>query len=187
MTVSLAVLVGSLRAGSANRRLAEAIHDVTPDGVLVRELTGLAALPLYDEDLDRAPVPAPVQRLRDEIGAADAVVLVMPENNGTVPAVVKNAIDWASRPYGASCLSGLPAVAIGGASGLTGGAHAHAEARHALGVAGARPLADVTFSVPDIAGRYAHLHPRDDSWAREQLAAVVRRLCAAIDRQGTAA
>ena len=105
MTIRILALVGSLRAGSYNRQLAEAAVKHAPEGTDVEIFEGLAEVPFYNEDLDRpGALPGPVQALRDAVGRADALLLVTPEYNGSLTAVLKNAIDWASRPH----LSGAP-------------------------------------------------------------------------------
>ncbi len=106
-------LVGSLRAGSVNRQVAETAAAVAPEGVEVTIFEGLGDLPFYNEDID---VPgasiAGVDELRAAAAQADALLLVTPEYNGTVPAVLKNAIDWLSRPYGAGAVKDKPVAVI---------------------------------------------------------------------------
>lgn len=94
------VLVGSLRSGSVNRQLAEAAAESAPDDVRLTVYPDLGDLPFYNEDLDVDPAPAPVAALRAAAADADAALVVTPEYNGTIPAVLKNAIDWLSRPAG---------------------------------------------------------------------------------------
>ncbi len=97
----VAVLVGSLRADSVNRKLAELLRDQAPDGVTLDLVDGLGELPFYNEDVDNEQnLPASVRALRDRVGGADRVLAVTPEYNGTMPAVLNNAIDWLSRPDG---------------------------------------------------------------------------------------
>lgn len=133
-------IAGSLRAGSLNSALLAAAADVAPEGVEVEPFVGLRDLPHYDADLDREPVPEPVRRLRDAIEAADAVLVVTPEYNGTIPGVLKNAIDWASRPFPENALRGKPVAVSGATTGGFGGVWAQADARKALGIAGARTI-----------------------------------------------
>ena len=114
MTTSILVLVGSLRAGSVNRRLAEAIRDQAPEGVAIELVDGLDALPFYNEEIDNdADIPAAASALRERVGTADRVLAVTPEYNGTMPAVLNNAIDWLSRPYGVGAITGKPLGVIG--------------------------------------------------------------------------
>src|SRR5688500_19178262 len=93
----LLAISGSLRAGSFHTALARAAVDLAPAGVDVEVFDGLGDLPLFDADLE-ADTHEAVQHLRDEIDAADAVLFVTPEYNGSIPGVLKNAVDWASRP-----------------------------------------------------------------------------------------
>jgi NAD(P)H-dependent FMN reductase len=171
---TILVLVGSLRGGSTNRQLAEAATELAPADVTLTIYPSLADLPFYDEDIDlEGSAPESADAFRAAIAAADAVLVVTPEHNGTIPAVLKNAIDWASRPYGVAPLTQKPVAVIGSAFGQYGGVWAHDEARKALGIAGARVLDDVTMSVPGSLVRFAETHPRDDAEVVEQLRAVV--------------
>ncbi|MDO9495576.1 MAG: NAD(P)H-dependent oxidoreductase [Nocardioides sp.] len=133
----IVALVGSLRADSLNRRLAEALRDQAPEGVVIEIAQDLESLPFYNEDLDAGDAPAAALALRDLVGSADAVLAVTPEYNGTMPAVLNNAIDWLSRPYGVGALSGKPFGAVGATPTPYGGKWAHADAVRSAGVAGA--------------------------------------------------
>lgn len=131
---------GSLRRGSHNKTLLRAAALSLPPGVHLDIYDGLAELPHYNEDLDTEPVPAPAARLRGEIAAADGLLIATPEYNGSVPGVLKNAIDWASRPFPDNAVKGKPAAVIGASTGLFGAVWAQAETRKALQVAGADVL-----------------------------------------------
>lgn len=157
---NILVLVGSLRAASLNRQIAEvAVELGVAEGLGVTVYGGLAELPFYNEDLDTADAPAGVRALRDAAGDADAVLAVTPEYNGGIPAVLKNAIDWLSRPYGNGALNGKPIAVIGTALGQYGGVWAHDESRKSFGIAGGRVIDSVMLSVPSstLDGR----HPRE--------------------------
>jgi NAD(P)H-dependent FMN reductase len=180
MSVRIVALVGSLRAGSHNRQLAEAAVKLAPEGAEVAILDGLADIPFYNEDIDvEGSVPAAATALREAVAAADAVILFSPEYNGTIPAVLKNAIDWLSRPYGAGALTGKPVAVIGTAYGQYGGVWAQDEARKAAGVAGAKVLEDVKLSVPGSVVRFAETHPVDDEEVAAQLVAVLGQVSVA--------
>lgn len=100
MTTRILALVGSLRAGSFNRQLAEAAVKLAPEGLEVEIYENLAAVPYYNEDLDRpGAIPPSAEALREAVRSADALLIVTPEYNGTVPPAPKNAIDWTSRPH----------------------------------------------------------------------------------------
>ncbi|MGW1159811.1 NADPH-dependent FMN reductase [Streptomyces sp. NPDC002519] len=104
---------GSLRKDSLNRRLLDALRPLTPEGMQIDVFERLGDLPLYNQDLDvRDGVPEPVDFLRRAISEADGLLLVSPEYNGSIPGVVKNAIDWASRPVIDSALSGKCVVTM---------------------------------------------------------------------------
>jgi len=171
MSVRILALVGSLRAGSTNRQLAEAAVKVAPEGAEVDLFEGLAEIPFYNEDLDvEGSVPAAAARLREAALAADAFLLFSPEYNGTIPAVLKNAIDWLSRPYGASALSGKPFAALGATPTRFGGKWSHEDARRSATVAGAHVVADIAISESTI--------DREDILAEPEF---VGRLLGALD------
>ncbi|GAB3878406.1 NADPH-dependent FMN reductase [Terrabacter terrigena] len=142
----VAVLVGSLRAESVNRRIAESLRDQAPSGVEVQIVDGLAALPFYNEDIDGDAAPAPAVELRSAVAGADRVLVVTPEYNGTMPAVLNNAIDWLSRPFGQGAISGKPFAVIGATPTPYGGKWAHEDARRSAGIAGAVVLDQVVVS-----------------------------------------
>ncbi|MGW6547675.1 NAD(P)H-dependent oxidoreductase [Streptomyces massasporeus] len=177
MSVRILALVGSLRAGSHNRQLAEAAVKLAPEGAEVSLFEGLAEVPFYNEDIDvEGSLPAAAARLREAANAADGLILFTPEYNGTIPAVLKNAIDWLSRPYGAGALSGKPVAVVGTAFGQYGGVWAHDETRKSVGVAGGKVLEDVKLSIPGSMTRFAETHPADDAEVAEQLTEVIARL-----------
>ena len=143
----VAVLVGSLRADSVNRKLAELLRDQAPEGVVLDRIDGLGELPFYNEDLDLADdVPQAAAEFRERVASADRVLAVTPEYNGTMPAVLNNAIDWLSRPYGAGALVGKPFGVLGTTPTPYGGTWSHADAARSARIAGAVVVEDVTVS-----------------------------------------
>jgi len=176
--VSVLVLVGSLRAASVNRQLAELASDSAPEGVSLTIYDGLADMPFYSEDLDTDDPPAAVAALRAAATAADAALVVTPEYNGTIPGVLKNAIDWLSRPFGNGALKGKPLAVIGGAAGRFGGVWAHDETRKSFGLAGPRVVDSITLSVPlaSLGGK----HPRESVEVATAVREAVRRLAAEV-------
>src|SRR3712207_4051641 len=130
-------LCGSLRRGSYNRRLLEAAE--LPRGVTLEVYEGLADVPPYNED---SATPEAVRALRDAIAASDAVLIATPEYNASVPGQLKNALDWASRPFPDNALRGRPALVVGASTGLFGAIWAQAELRKVLRTAGAEVLDD---------------------------------------------
>jgi len=171
MTTSILVLVGSLRAGSVNRRLAEAIRDQAPEGVAIELVDGLDALPFYNEDIDTDDVPAVVTALRDRVAATDRLLVVTPEYNGTMPAVLNNAIDWLSRPYGASAITAKPLGVIGVTPTPYGGKWAHEDTVRSARIAGAAVVEDVVVSQSSI-----EVDVFNDADVRSRIDEAVRRL-----------
>src|SRR5690349_24325746 len=171
--IKVLVLVGSLRAASINRQLAELAIESPPEGVSLQLFDRLGDLPFYNEDIDNADVPASVVALRAAAADADAALVVTPEYNGSIPGVLKNAIDWLSRPFGNGALKGKPAAVVGGSFGQYGGVWAHEEVRKSLGIAGPRVVEDLELSVPfkSLDGK----HPRENAEVAARLAAVGRK------------
>ena len=130
---------GSLRRGSHNRRLLRAAGDALPPGVDLVEWEGLAGLPAFDEDLESTP-PPPVQDLLDAIEEADGILIATPEYNASLPGSLKNALDWASRPFPDNVLRDKPSAVIGASTGLFGAVWAQAEVRKVLKASGAHVL-----------------------------------------------
>jgi chromate reductase len=144
---------GSLRRDSHNTRLLRAAGQVArARGAEFEIFDGLKAIPPYDEDDDVGEGPAAVARLREAIARADAVLFATPEYNSSIPGVLKNAIDWASRPAGAGALRNKPVAVIGASMGMFGAVWAQAELRKVLAATGAR-VADAELAIG-----HAHEH-----------------------------
>jgi chromate reductase len=130
---------GSLRRDSYNQRLLRAAAVLLPPGAQLVEYAGLKTIPPFDEDDEHAPAPA-VHDWREAIEAADALLFATPEYNSSIPGQLKNAIDWASRPFDAAALRNKPAAVIGASTGMFGAVWAQAELRKSLAAAGARVI-----------------------------------------------
>lgn len=128
--VNIAVLIGSLRRDSFNARLAAAVAKLAPAEFNFKVLQ-IGDLPLYNQD-DDANQAAPVKRLKSEITASQGLLFVTPEYNRSIPGVLKNAIDHASRPYGQSAFAGKPGGIIGVSVGAIGTAVAQQHLRNVL-------------------------------------------------------
>jgi NAD(P)H-dependent FMN reductase len=176
--IKILVLVGSLRAASVNRQLAELAVESAPDGVTLRLFDRLGELPFYNEDIDNEDVAESVTALREAAAEADGALVVTPEYNGSIPGVLKNAIDWLSRPFGNGALKDKPAVVIGGSFGQYGGVWAHDETRKSFGIAGPRIVEDLKLSVPfkSLDGK----HPRENAEVAANVRDVVAKLAAEI-------
>ena len=129
-SLKIAVVVGSLRKDSFNRRLARAVEKLAPDDVAFEHVR-IDDLPLYSQDFD-SDYPAVAQRLKKDIEAADALLFVTPEYNRSIPGVLKNALDIGSRPWGTNSFAGKPGAVIGTSIGSTGSALAQQHLRNVL-------------------------------------------------------
>ena len=145
----IAVIVGSLRKDSFNRKLAHALVKLAPSEFSFKELQ-IGDLPLYNQD-DDANQAQSVKRLKEEITAAQGILFVTPEYNRSISGVLKNAIDHASRPYGQSAWVGKPAGVLGASPGATGTAMAQQHLRNVL----------TTLNMPTLAQPEAFIHARD--------------------------
>ena len=132
-------IAGSLRRGSHNRRLLRAAGHALPPGAELVEWEGLAGLPIFDEDLEDSP-PAVVEEFLAAVEEADGLLIATPEYNASVPGGLKNALDWASRPFPDNVLREKPSAVIGASTGLFGAVWAQAEVRKALKASGAHVL-----------------------------------------------
>src|SRR6187401_3161386 len=130
MPKQIGVVVGSLRKESINRKLAHALMKLAPPDFTFKDLR-IGDLPLYNQDDDKSQSPE-VQRLKSELRAVDAVIFLTAEYNRSVPGVLKNAIDHASRPYGHNAWAGKPAGIIGASIGAIGTAVAQSHLRTIL-------------------------------------------------------
>ena len=125
-------IAGSLRKASYNRALLRAAIELAPPGMEVAPFDRLRDVPLYDGDIEAAGDPEPVTALKTAIRSADALLVVTPEYNYGVPGVLKNAIDWASRPSTGSVLNGKPAAIMGASAGRAGTARAQLALRQSF-------------------------------------------------------
>lgn len=127
----IGVLVGSIREGSINRKLAEALMRLAPDDLRC-EVLRIDDLPVFNQDREKDPIES-VARLRKEVGEADGILFVTPEHNRSIPTALKNALDWASRPYGENKWAGKPAGIVGASPGAVGTAAVQQHLRSVLG------------------------------------------------------
>jgi chromate reductase, NAD(P)H dehydrogenase (quinone) len=133
-------LSGSLRRDSHNTSLLRAAAMSLPPGIELELYDGLGDLPHYNADIDGEQAREPVARLREAIADADGVLIATPEFNGSIPGALKNALDWASRPFPDNALRGKPVAVVGASTGLFGAVWAQAEVRKVLKTIGADVL-----------------------------------------------
>jgi chromate reductase len=177
--VKILAIPGSLRFGSFNAALARAARELAPTGVEVEVYDALARIPHYDQDLDQTDLAAPpeVRRLRERIEEADALLFVTPEYNGSVPGVLKNAVDWASARHRGSSFENKTVAIAGATTGQYGAIWAQQDLRKILGISGARVIhgelpVSRAAQVFDEGGRL--VDPLVAERLREHLAALVR-------------
>lgn len=176
------ILVGSLRADSVNKQIADTAAALTPEGSTAVVYSALAEVPFYNEDIDiKGKVPAAALDLRAAAEKATAFLLVTPEYNGTIPAVLKNAIDWLSRPYGAGAVSSKPVAVISASPSGNGAKWAHDDARKAVGIAGGKVLDDVELTIGGTIDKFGSAHPRENVEVSADISNVVAELVKASD------
>lgn len=167
-------LSGSLRRASLNTALLRAAGELLPADAAL-EIHPLADLPFFNEDVEAEGLPAPVQALKAKIEAADALLLAVPEYNYSIAPALKNALDWASRPYGASVLVGKP-VAILGASAGMGTVRAQLHLRDVAITTGLHVLNQPEIFVGRAAGKFDEELRLTDEPTRAILARMLQRL-----------
>ncbi len=171
---------GGLRSESYNTQLLHEAARLLPEGIELELYERLRDLPPYDQDVQDDGAPEPVQDLRNRIAEADALLIATPEYNGSIPGVLKNAIDWASRPFPDNALRNKPVAVIGATTGAYGGVWAQADLRKVLGITGARVVeGDLALGYAaerfDADGRLA------DADHRSQLGEVLRELTQQVE------
>jgi chromate reductase, NAD(P)H dehydrogenase (quinone) len=179
----VAVVAGSLRKESFNRRLAQAVTKLAPGDFSFKHLE-IGDLPLYNQDEDANPHPN-VRRLKSEIAAAQALLFVTPEYNRSIPGVLKNAIDHASRPYGQSAWAGKPAGVIGASTGMSGTAMAQQHLRNTLGYLDVRTLGQPEVFVQVKDGLFDQAGDIANASTREFLQGWMNRYVAWVKRCGS--
>ena len=175
---------GSLRRDSYNHALLRVAAERLPAGAELVEFERLAEIPPYDADLEAgaAEAPAAVTALREAMREADAVLVATPEYNHSLPGVLKNALDWASRPAGESALNGTPAAVVGASTGMFGAVWAQAETRKVLSALGGRVI-ETELPVARAADLYAGGRLGLDPEQLEQLDGILAELLAEVEER----
>ena len=166
---TVAVIVGSLRKASINKKLARALEK-TGSNLFVWSTVDISAVPLYNQDIED-DLPAAVRAMKEQIGKADAVLLITPEYNRSIPGVLKNVLDWGSRPYGQNVWAGKPAAMAGSSAGAVGTAVAQSHLRSVAGFLGMKLTAQPELYFRDLPDLLADDGTVQDERTRDYLRA----------------
>jgi chromate reductase len=180
-TIQVLAISGSLRKASFNTALLRAAQELAPEGMSIQIYTDLASIPPYDDDIRLAGFPPVVAALRDRVRAADALIFATPEYNRSFPGVLKNAIDWLSRPP-AQPLDGKPAAVMGAGPGAIGTALANYHLRQVLSVLSVHVVPGLEVLVGGAASKFDDQGRLIDEPTREFLAKSLVALMRSIKR-----
>ena len=169
-------IVGSLRKDSFNKALMKAAIDLVPENVQIEVFT-LEGIPPFNQDKEQSP-PKRVVELKRKIRAADAILFATPEYNYSIPGVLKNAIDWASRPYGDSAWDGKPVGIMGASPGMTGTARAQYHLRQTFVFINVFPLNRPEVMVPTAHEKFDEKGNLTDKHTKEELKELLEALVA---------
>ena len=184
-TIKILGIAGSLRKGSFNRAALRAAQGLVPAGATL-EAHDLPDLPGFDQDKEKTP-PVAVTELKAKIRAADAVLLVTPEYNYSVPGVLKNAIDWASRPYGDSAWKGKPVAIMGASAGVLGTARAQYHLRQTLVFLDMPAVNQPEVMIGAAATKFDQAGNLTDETAKKLIGQLLTNLCDLAKRHGAGA
>jgi chromate reductase len=151
-TLNFIGIAGSLRKNSFNRALMHAVQELVPDDAVIHTLD-IGKLPLFNQDME-SDFPAEAQEMKDQIKASDGIIISTPEYNRSIPGVLKNAVDWTSRPYGKNAWAGKPVYVIGATPGVTGTTIAQSHLKHSLLYLNARVLGQPEFYLSNASEKF---------------------------------
>jgi chromate reductase len=167
-------IAGSLRKASYNRSALRAAAGLLPEGATLEDFD-IDGLPGFSEDIEKSP-PAKVVELKSRVRAADAILFSTPEYNYSVPGVLKNAIDWASRPYGDSAWTGKPAAIMGASVGTLGTARAQYHLRQMMVFLNMHPLNQPEVMIANASSRFDAQGNLTDEKTREHIQKMLKAL-----------
>lgn len=180
MSIKIVGIVGSLRSQSYNKGLMNAFKDAVPEGVEM-EVAGIDALPHFNQDLE-ADFPVAAQDLKDIVESADALIIATPEYNRAVPGVLKNAVDWLSRPYGKNSFTGKSVLVVGASPGGTGTAMAQYHLKQSLLHLNANVLGQPEFFVGGTGDKFNETGVLTDDKTKEYVTSALQVLVEAIKK-----
>jgi chromate reductase len=178
-------IAGSLRKGSYNRAALRAAQGLMPAGAVL-EIAEIDGLPGFNQDEEKSP-PAKVAELKAKVRAADAILFVTPEYNYSIPGVLKNAIDWASRPYGDNAWQGKPAAVMGASIGALGSARAQYHLRQCFVFLDMPVVNQPEVMIAHAADKFDAQGNLKDDKAKELMAKLLANLCGLARRGGAGA
>jgi chromate reductase, NAD(P)H dehydrogenase (quinone) len=174
-------LPGSVRTGAFSSRLLDEIRQVWKPSAVLTDTCDLDALPFFNQDVEgEDDAPPRVRELRRGVADADALLIVTPEYNRSLPARVKNALDWCSRPHGACALTGKPVAVVTCSPAPSGGIVAYHHARQVLHAAGALPVGSKEFAVPNVFTCFDERGEFVENTVRDWLTELLTELSAAV-------
>jgi chromate reductase len=173
--ISIFGFAGSLRKGSYNKAILQAAVELVPDGARLEQFD-LAGIPPFNQDFENEP-PATVKAFKAKIKAADAILIATPEYNYSIPGVLKNAIDWASRPYGDNALDGKPVAIMGASIGMLGTARAQYHLRQTFVFLNMRPLNQPEVMVPFATNSINEQGEITDQKTKDKIKELLAALC----------
>ena len=185
MAYNIVAVAGSLRAKSYNRALIRAAQELAPEGMTIEPLE-IGELPFYNADVEAKGDPPAVTRFKTALGNADGILIATPEYNDGVPAVLSNAIDWASRLSGRSPIAGKPVAIMGASPSQVGTARAQAHLRQILGHVHARVLPPPELLVARAHERFDDRQRLTDDATRKVLEDLLKRFSRWIARERAA-
>jgi chromate reductase len=168
-------IAGSLRTGSLNTAALRAAAELLPEGMTL-EIYDLSAIPMYNADVDANGTPDAVQDFKNRIAAADALLIATPEYNYSIPGVLKNALDWASRPAGRAPLNGKPVAIMGVAGGRFGTVRAQLNLRQVAFATGMLALSRPEVMIAQAADKFDAQGRLRDEPSRQQIAELLAAL-----------
>jgi chromate reductase len=173
--MKILAIPGSLRRDAYSTHLARAASELAPEGSAVSVYEDLASIPGFNQDLEPDSVPEAVEALRRQIEEADALLVVTPEYNASAPGALKNAIDWSSRPHGASALMGKPTAIISSSPMPFGGVWANQQIRKAFSITGT-PAVETELAIGKVDEKVGPSGTLDDEATRQQVASLLIEL-----------
>lgn len=161
-------IAGSLRKGSYNKALLSTAQKICPQGAEI-DIADISSIPPYNQDVEEAGLPASVQEFKDKIKRADAILFVTPEYNYSIPGVLKNAIDWGSRPYGNNSFQGKPAGIMSASVSMLGGARAQYHLRQSMVFLDMHPMNMPEFMLPSATEKFDEAGTLTDEKTKERI------------------